>query len=220
MRRPRAEQRRAPVRAKCAVGVWIAATFLAACAIPTVVEKDVSYPAGWPEIAVSGTECSGIEGAFVNKGTFADRAGHTREVWLTNVLFLDELPAPNEARLRDALRRCERVSLRLESSPKRALLGPDSKDWKLFISASHPTSGPLDSGSVVCGELRQPSGPAVAQCEVNYLLIVRAHHNPFVIPPSTIRRLTLDAEGSLIVKLEGGETRQSPKGWARFQRLP
>jgi len=200
---------------------------LAACAIPPV-EKDANYPPGWPEIAGAGAECIGIEGTFLNKGMFVERAGQTREVWLTSMLPFNRL-VPNETtiRARDGLRSCERVSLRLESSPWRALLGPDAKHWALFVTPSRPSGTPPNTALELCSEFRLPEGLGVpleahsnlfAGCSSNFFLLTSL--GPSTISPSTVRKLTLASDGSLIFKLEGGETIRSPRGWALFQRLP
>jgi hypothetical protein len=216
-----------PLRQSLRVANWVMFLVLAACAIPPV-EKDASYPPSWPEIAGAGDECIGIEGTFLNKGMFVERAGKTREVWLTSMLPFNRL-APNETTItaRSAMRSCERVSLRLESSPWRAVLGPDTKHWTLFVTPARPSGTPPHTALELCSEFRLPEGLGgpleansnlFAGCSSNYFLL--ASLGPSTISPSTIRKLTLASDGSLIFKLEGGETIRSPRGWARFQRLP
>ena len=57
-----------------------------------------------------------------------------------------------------------------------------------------------------------------AGCSSNFFLLTSL--GPSTISPSTVRKLTLASDGSLIFKLEGGETFRSLREWARFQRLP
>ena len=205
----------------CLIGILVAA-----CTTPAL-ETDATYPIGWRKIQGAGPECHGIVGTFANKGVLVDAAGKEREAWLTGLLpFNQAVPLNDTVRARDAMRTCERVSLRVESTPWRAVIGPDAKHWKLIVTAARPSGTQPTAVSDPCSEFRLPEGlgypleansDLLPSCTAGFFATANVGRG---LSASNYRKLTVDSEGALIIRLEVGTVTPSHVGWARFQRLP
>jgi hypothetical protein len=204
----------------------VLATLAAGCAIP-LLERDSSYPAGWPSIAGPMADCSGISGTFANKGVYVDKAGDTQEIWLTNLLPLSERTPPGDPRHKEraALRSCERVTLRfvLDPLPDR----PSVKTPRLIVSPARLVGAGPSGRWEPCSGFQLPlgrgwpfEGSLFAGCTPNSNFFVLATDLGQIVPDVFHLSLGLGTDGSLIARWEYGPTWSIDHVWARFDRLP
>lgn len=201
--------------------LWLISLLLGACTT-LALDEGTTYPPGWQKTLGAGPECDGVVGTFENKGEFVDKAGKTSEAFLTSLLPFDLERAPN-IKARDAMRSCERVSLRIESTPWRAVIGPDVKHWKLVLTPARAIGTQPTMASDPCIEYRLPDGRGYP---FDSQLLPVCIGNIFALQelPAQLgyscQKLTVDSDGALIIKLESGPVALSHVGWARFRRLP
>lgn len=210
---------------------WVAASLFAACATP--VGKDSTYPADWPALIAEGEECRGIEGTFENRGVLVERSGQGRTVWLTGELPFMGNEAPGDPRLasRSAMAACEFATLRLETTPWRALIGPDTKHWKLLVSPARASGTSADTLPGPCRQFQLPEGLGFP-FEGRATLFAACSHNVFGMTNVTAPKvpigegqpfwhLSVAADGSLVIRYsEATATGHRTVGWSRFERRP
>ena len=205
---------------------WLLTATLAACAAP-VLEKDTAYPEGWPNLVGALEECRGVEGTFANKGVYIDKAGQPREAWLTDMLPFEERVPEGDPRRKERgdMQSCERVSLQLESSPWKAVLGPDAKHWRLVVNPTRQVSGDPSARWESCGAFQLPrglgwplEGALAVTCAGNFFALTAEPGR--VIGDLFALKLATASDGSLIAKMDIGPIGALEHVWARFARLP
>lgn len=197
-------------------------TLAAGCALP-LLERDSSYPAGWPAIAGPMADCNGISGTFANKGVYFDKAGDKQEIWLTSLLPFPERVPRGDPRHQEraALRSCDRVTLHFEryAWPER----PDVKTWRLVVSPARGIAAGAPESSERCEGFHLPigrgwplDGSLSAVCGQNaYMLYADPGE---IVADSFTLSLARDTDGSLIARWEYGPTWAVDHVWARFVR--
>lgn len=211
-------------QARSCVGGWriVAVLALAAaaagCAVPEL-QREASYPPGWPDIA-STADCTWITGTYLNKGILVDQAGQAQDVWLTSLLPYDRRMPPDAVRPeRTALRHCERVSLRVEDWhwPD----SPERKTSRLVVAPSRQAP----AGSAVpwepCDGFVLPEGrgwpledDVLAACAANFYVLM-TNPGQIVYEQYGLQMVRGD-DGSLIVKWSYGSQLGPDHVWVRF----
>lgn len=202
------------------------AALVAGCAMPEL-KRDLTYPAGWPEIAGAGVNCLDLAGTYVNKGTVVDARGQVQEHWLTVLLPFNDFVRVDDPALeaRRATKNCERVTIAVEhfTWPNR----PDAKFCRLVVQPNRPDPAAQSGESDPCAPFRLPAdlgypweGQILSSCTQNVLLLMHESGGAGPIPPPAQRyEFVLAADRSLIVKLDAGRYLLDHSGWARFERV-
>ncbi len=137
------------------------AALVAGCVTTSRFEKNEYYPTGWPDIASASEDCRIIEGSYENKGLLFDEKGQSREVWFTDLWTADVLRKPDAYTYKlnrpEALRSCERVTLKIEefAHPAGSLI--PAANWQLVINPIRRSTAGEPGQFEPCESLRVPA---------------------------------------------------------------
>jgi hypothetical protein len=188
------------------------------------------YPGNWPAIVGPGSECRGIEGTYVNRGTAvrAGAPGEPRSIWVTDLfqqhgIWVRERSGfPAYEAVKQDLHACDRVTIRIESIPAGERPISDPSPLRITINASGFVSPGSSSERAPCTTLAVPKSPGHARPPGPGHLFCRPSGLHYVGEAGTINGFDLHLaradDGSLVAFKS--DVVLPDAIWARFLKLP